>query len=77
MNYETSHNGRKNASRRVLSSNQVRHALETLRAVYNWALDPVTARLPPGMLNLFPRGSNPRKPPGMHWPWGYRLESSR
>lgn len=63
MTYQISRNGRQSAARRVMSSTHARHVLETLRGVFNWALDPVTARLPRTMLNPFRRGSVPEKPP--------------
>jgi len=62
MTYQTSRNGRKASPQRLLSGTQMRHALETLRGLINWATDPLIAKLPFGYVNPVGKNTIPSKP---------------
>jgi hypothetical protein len=62
MTHRAERRGRKSAVSRLLSATQIRHCLETLRSVINWATDPMVSKLPARMLNPFDHRSIPAKP---------------
>ncbi|MGL6075184.1 MAG: hypothetical protein ACRC8S_13570 [Fimbriiglobus sp.] len=61
MTYRNKRSRDKSAVSPLLSGTQVRHCLETLRSVVNWALDPIVGKLPSQMLNPFDHRTVPAK----------------
>jgi integrase len=47
----TTRNGRKSGVPRLISGTQVRHCLESIRTLINWACDPMVGKLPTQMVN--------------------------